>query len=97
MKADFFFTRLAVEQFIHVSHKIHKVHRLHLHHHLSLIYFTQVQNLIDESQNTFRITAHHTVRPLPYFIEVRINKVLKRSYNQCHRRTNLMIEVHEEL
>ena len=49
MKVDFFFACFTVEEFINISCKIYQIHRLHLHHHLSFIYFTQIQNLIDKS------------------------------------------------
>ena len=85
------------EEGVDVTHKGYEFSLTHVHLHLTFVYLTQVHHLVDESENTFGITADGLIDAAAMDVVILLDERHQGCNDQRHRRANLVRDIHEEL
>ena len=96
MELDVLVLRLLGKQLVDVADERHQVGLAHVHLHLSLVNLSQVHHLVDEAQDSFGIAANRIIDASAVRVVVLLDERLQRRYDERHRRSYLVTDVHEE-
>ena len=95
-QGDSLHLRLMLKKCVDISDKTHEINFLHTHLHLSLIDLTQIHHLVNQMENTFRISFDRLIDTFLSEISFLFQQRQQWSHNQCHRSPNLMTDIHKE-
>ena len=88
---------LLQEEGVDITHEGYELGLTHVHLHLTFVYLTQVHHLVDESENTFGITADGLIDAAAMDVVILLDERHQGCNDQRHRRANLVRDIHEEL
>ena len=89
--------RLLAEEFVFIANKGNHIGFAHVHHHLSLVYLSQVHHLVNQVQDSFRVLTHHIVDALSVSVFIFLNQREQRSEDKGQWGTDFVADVHKEL
>ena len=79
-----------------VAYKRNQFRFAHVHLHLSLVNLTEVHHLVDEAEDSLGITFDCLIYSLSLWVVIVLYERQQWGYDECHRCTDLMTDIHEE-
>ena len=88
---------LLQEEGVDITHEGYELGLTHVHLHLTFVNLTQVHHLVDESENTFGITADGLIDAAAMDVVILLDERHQGRNDQRHWRADFVRDIHEEL